>query len=192
MPCRVHKRIRGIQQEEVALQNLLRLAEFLLRLLKVKVNVQGFDEVRDRVVVLVALLPDNAHEILDLLLVLIRVAASGRLVPACYHGCGEVSQDPGAVGLDGVDVGGREEHIGESFARGLVVEEWEQRPVDQPGAVVELCERVVEESCVDGFLDLVDLLERGLPVDGEDFAGELAPGGRVGLVVVGRLQSVSG
>jgi hypothetical protein len=65
-----------------------------------------------------------------------------------------------------------------------VVEEGEQRPVDQPCALGQLCEGVVEEAGVDGLLELVDLLDGGVPVDGEDLAGELSPGGLALLVIV--------
>jgi hypothetical protein len=39
-----------------------------------------------------------------------------------------------------------------------VVEEREERPVEQPCSVLELGEWVVEETCVDEFFDLGDLL----------------------------------
>jgi hypothetical protein len=68
-----------------------------------------------------------------------------------------------------------------------VVEEWEERPVDQPGAVLELGERVVEEACVDGFFEFVDFFNGRVPVYREDFAGEFAPGGFALFVVVGGL-----
>ena len=101
------------QQEEVVLENLFCLAELLLCLLKVKVDVQGLDEVGDRVAVLVALLTYDPDQVLELLLVLVRVPAT---VAGSDDGGGEVAQDPWAVCLDGVDVGGREEHVGEGFA----------------------------------------------------------------------------
>jgi len=187
MSRRVDKQVCGAQQEEVVLQNFLRLAELLLRLLKVKVDVQSLDEVGDRVIVLVAFLSHDPDEILELLLVLVRVPAT---VTAGDDGSSEVAQDPRAVGLDGVDVSGGEEHVGEGFARGFVVEEGEERPVDQPGAVLELCEGVVEEACVDDLLELVDLLHGRVPVDGEDLAGELSPGGLAFLVAVGGLLTL--
>lgn len=68
-----------------------------------------------------------------------------------------------------------------------MVEEGEQRPVQQPGAVLQLCEGVVEQACVDLLFDLVDLLDGAVPVDGEDLAGQLAPCGLALLVVVGGL-----
>ena len=180
----VDKGVGGAEQEEVVLENLLGLAELLLGLLEVKVDVEGLDEVGDGVGVLVTLLADNADQILELALVLVRVAGAAA---AGDDGSGEVAQDPGAVCLDGVDVGGGEEHVGEGLAGGLVVEEGEEGPVDQPGAVLQLGEGVVEEACVDELLDLVDLLNGRVPVDGEDLAGELAPGSLALLVVVGGL-----
>ena len=178
----VHKLVCRAEQEEVVLENLLGLAQLLLGLLKVKVDVQGLDEVGDGVAVLVALLAHDADEVLELLLVLIGVA---RLAAVGDDGGGEVAQYPGAVCLDGVDVGGGEEHVGQALAGGLVVEEGEQGPVDQPGAVLQLGEGVVEEAGVDGLLELVDLLDGRVPVDAQDLAGQLAPRGLALLVVVG-------
>lgn len=184
MPGGVDECVGGGEQEKVVLENLLGLAELLLGLLKVKVDVQSLDEVGDGVGVLVALLADDADQVLELALVLVRVAGAAA---AGNDGGGQVAQDPGAVCLDGVDVGGGEEHVGQGLAGGLVVEEGEQRPVDQPGAVLQLGEGVVEQACVDELLDLVDLLDGAVPVDGEDLAGQLAPGGLALLVAVGGL-----
>ena len=133
MPCRINKRIRSAEQEKVVLQNLLSLAEFLLCFLEVEVNIQCLDEICHRVSILVAFLPDNPNEVLELLLVLVGVTVA---VAVCDDGGGEIAQDPGAVCLDRVDVGGREEHLREGVFGGLIVEEGEQGPVNQPGAVV--------------------------------------------------------
>ena len=119
MPCSINECVRRTEQEEVVLQDLLSLAELLLSLLKVKVDVQRLDEVGNGVGVLVALLPDNANQVLELPLVLVRVAAT---VAACDDSGGQVAQDPRAVCLDGVDVGGGEEHFCKGFAGRLVVE----------------------------------------------------------------------
>lgn len=127
MSRRIDELIRSTEQEEVVLQNLLGLAELLLCLLKVKVNVESLDEVGHGVVVLVALLSDDPDEVLELLLVLIRVSA---LVTASDDGSDEIAEDPRAICLDGVDVCGGEEHVGKGLARRLVVEEGEQRPVE--------------------------------------------------------------
>ena len=188
MPGCVDECVGGAEQEEVILEDLLSLAQLLLRLLKVEVDVQGLDEVGDGVGVLVPFLAHDADEVLELALVLVAVAGTAA---AGDDGCGQVAQDPRARGLDGVDVGGREEHVGQRLAGWLVVEEGEQRPVEQPGAVLQLGERVVEQACVDLLLDLVDLLDGAVPVDGQDLAGKLAPGGLALLVVVGGLQSIS-
>src|SRR5690242_14871261 len=103
MPGGVDECVGGGEQEKVVLKNLLGLAELLLGLLKVKVDVQGLDEVGDGVGVLVALLADDADQVLELALVLVRVAGAAA---AGDDGGGQVAQDPGAVCLDGVDVGG--------------------------------------------------------------------------------------
>jgi hypothetical protein len=181
MPRGIYKLIRVPEQKEVVLENLLALAELLLRLFKVKVNVEGLDEVGDGVAVLVALLAHNANQVFKLLLVRVGVAAA---VAGGDDGGGEVAQDPGARGLDGVDVGGAEEGVGDFLARGLVVEEGEERPVDQPCAVLELCEGRVDEAAVDVLLDLADFLDGRVPVYGEDLAGHFAPCRFALLVVV--------
>ena len=61
--------------------------------------------------------------------------------------------------------------------------------MDQPGAVLQLGERVVEQACVDLLLDLVDFFDGAVPVNGQDLAGQLAPGSLALLVVVGGLES---
>lgn len=185
MPCSVDKGSSGLQQEEVVLQNLFRLAELLLCFLEVEINVQGLDEVGDGVAVLVALLAHYPDEILELLLVRALVTAG---VPGGDDGGSEVAEDPGAVGLDCVDVGGLEQGVGDFFAGLLVVEKREERPVDQPGALLQLGERVGHEAAVDQLLNLLDFGYGRLPLGGEDLAGQLAPGGFALLVVVGRLR----
>lgn len=59
--------------------------------------------------------------------------------------------------------------------------------MDQPGAMLELCERVVVKSAVDVLLDLGNFFDGGFPVPAEDLGGELAPGGLGDLVVIRRL-----
>lgn len=146
MTRRLNERVRGRDEEEVRAQHLFGFGEFALRFLEVEVDVERLDEVGDGVVVLVAFLLDDPHDVLELLLVLARVA---RAAAVGNDSGGEVAQDPGAGGLDGVDEGGLEEELADYVAGGLVVEEGEQRPVDQPGAVRELGEGVVEELGID-------------------------------------------
>lgn len=71
MSCGIYKLIGRTKQEKVILENLLSLAQFLLCLFKVKVDVEGLDEIGDWVAILIALLPDDAYQVLELLLVLI-------------------------------------------------------------------------------------------------------------------------
>lgn len=152
-------------------------------LLEVEINVERFDEVGNRVCVFVSLLANNANKVLQLPLVYAVVLV--RTIPVRDNSRGEVSENPWAAGLNGVDVGGGEEKIGEDIAGGVVVEVGEERPVDQPGAVVKLANGVVEKPCLDRILGLLDFLHGTLPVGGENFTSQLTPCGRGDLVVIG-------
>lgn len=170
------------RQKEVALEHLLRLTQLLLRLLEIEINVERCDELGDGVRVLVQLLLDDADEVLELLLVGGRVAAA---CPVGDDGGGNVAEDPGGGGLDAVDVGGGEKEVKEDVLGGLVVEEGEERPVNQPGAVVELAEGIVEELVLNQFAHFLDFVHGALPVHEENLAREFTPCGRGGLVGVG-------
>lgn len=189
----VEELLRGGDKEEVGLEDLVGLDQAALSLLKVKVDVQSLDEGGDGVVVLVAFLAHNAHEILKLLLVVAVLEAAAVLAGSAAvrddGGC-QVAQEPGAGGLDAVDEGLGEEELGELIARGLVVEHGEESPVSEPGAVLELGKGVAEKAGVDALLHLHDLLQCGLPVGGENVGGELTPRGSAGLVVVGGQNAV--
>ena len=174
----VEELLGGRDKEEVGLEDFVGLGQATLSLLKVEVDVQGLDESSDGVVVLVVLLAHDAHEILELLLVVAVLEATtvlSRTATVCDDGGGQVAKEPGSRGLDAVDKRLGEEHLGELVTRGLVVEHGEECPVCQPNAVLQLCERVAEQTCLDALLHLQDLLERGLPVGGQDVGGELAP-----------------
>jgi hypothetical protein len=75
-----------------------------------------------------------------LLLVLTRIALAASVGD---DGCCEVAEDPWAGSLNGIDECGGEGEFDEGVAGGVVVEEGEERPVDQPCSVLELGERVV-------------------------------------------------
>ena len=177
--------------EEVGRQHRRRARQLRLRLREVKVHVQRPDERRRRVAVLVPLLPHHPRQVLDLLLVR-RARARGALGglagrrPPRDHRRREVPQQPRARRLQRVDVAGGEEEVEQRLARVRVVEEREQRPVQQPGAVVELGERGIEEARLDGLADLGDLLERRLPVRLQHLARQLPPVGVRDQVVVRR------
>lgn len=179
MSCSLNERLGSALEEEVATQNNVGFAQLLLCTGKVKFEVERADKFRNRVRVLVALLPDDAYQILELLLILRapsrNILCANRAVPAADDGSGEVTQQPRAAGLDGVDVCRGEEELDQGVARWLVVEEWEERPVEKPCAVLELCERRAEESSIDGLANLCDFLHGVLPVGLQDFAGKLTP-----------------
>lgn len=168
MSCGILECIGERSKEEVALEDGVGLCQALLCLFKVKVYVESANKLADWIGVFVSLLSHDAHEILELLLVRRVAALCDGAVSVGDDCCGEVAQNPGARGLDGVDVGGREEEFGKGLAGGLVVEEGVEGPVDEPSAVLELSQRVVEETCVDLLADLLNFLHDVFPLFGED------------------------
>lgn len=183
--------VTGSDKEEVVAQNLVGLAELLLGLFEVEVDVESLDELADGVAVLVGFLSDDADQVLELLLIRVLAVLASRAVTVGDDGSGEIAQDPGASGLNGVDVGGGEEEVGELIAGGLVVEEGEERPVNQPAAVLELGQGVGEQACVDVLADLLYLLHSGFPVGSKNVRGEFTPCCCRDLVVIGALRDVS-
>lgn len=172
--CRLEEGICGVSEEEVLLEHLLAVSELVLGILKRVVNVQRLDEPCEGVLVLVLLLSDDSDEVLESLL----EDGSGVRVATGNHGDNQVSQNPGAGSLDGGDVGGREEEVAQSvLALGVVLEEGEQRPVDDPHSLMQLA-LGVQRSRVDRVPQLSKLLEHGIPLGGQNLAGESAPGSR--------------
>ena len=178
----LNKGVRCRNKEEVGTEHLLSLDQLLLGLLEVEIDVKSLNEVGNWVAVLVVLLLDDTDDVLELLLVLSGVACTGAVGDDCS---GQVSEDPWAGGLDGVDEWRREEQVADGVARWLVVEKWEKCPMNQPSTVSELCEWVGVELRVDLLLNLLNLLHSGLPVGGEDIRSKLSPGGSGDLLVVG-------
>lgn len=166
------KGVGGRGEEEVAAADLLSGAESLTSSVEVVSNVEGVDELGDGVGVLVSFLADVTDDVLELLLLSRAVARTGA---AGDYGSNQVAQGPRARGLDGVDVGGREEHVQDGVASSIKVEQREERPVDQHGAVVELSTGVVEQLGIDSFADVLELVNGRLPVGGENLASELTP-----------------
>ena len=182
----VNEGVGGRGKEEVASADLGGGRESLTGSLEVVGDVESVDELGDRVGVLVGLLADVSDDVLDLLLLDGAVASA---TTAGDNGSDQVSQDPGARGLDGVDVRGGEEHVQDGLAGTLPVEEREERPVEKHCSVVELGTGVVEELGVDVFPHVLELINGGLPVGLEDLGGQLTPGGSRDLVVIGRQNS---
>lgn len=185
----IHKGVGRGGEEEVGAADVLGGAEGLAGGLKVVGNVESVDELGDGVGVLVGLLADVADDVLELLLLDARgavVAGGAGAAARGDDGGDEVAQDPGAGRLDRVDVGRREEHVEDGLAGGVVVEEGEEGPVDEHGAVVELGARVAEELGVDALLDVLELVDGRVPVGREDLARKFAPRRGRDLVVVGR------
>ena len=122
-------------QEKITLQYRLHLHQLLLRQLKIKIHIQSINKLSNRIRILIRLLLDDTDEFANLFLICIRVTFAE--VGSYYRGS-NVSKDPGRRGLDGIDVSGGEEEFGEGLATVFSVEEGEERPVDQPGSVVQL------------------------------------------------------
>lgn len=159
--CRVNKGVGCGNEEEVRLEDIRSERELALGLLKVKVDVEGTNEICDGVCVLICLLLDDAYNVLHLLLMLARIpcsAATGN------DRSGQISQDPGTASLDSVDKRWAEEEVEDLVTGRVVVEEREQSPVNEPRSVVKLSQGVVEQLRVDALLDLQQLLDSLLPV----------------------------
>lgn len=182
----VDKSIGRRGKEEVASANLGGHGQSLTGSLEVVGDVKSVDELGDGVGVLVSLLTDVSDDVLDLLLLDGAVASA---TTAGDNGSNQVSQDPGARGLDGVDVGSGEEHVQDGFPGTLPVEEREKGPVEKHCSVVELSTGVVEKLRVDVFPHVLELIDSRLPVGLEDLGGQLTPGSSRDLVVIGGQNS---
>lgn len=129
---------------------------------------------------------DNSDDVLELFLILAGVA---RAAAVGDDGCSQVSEDPWAGSLDGVDECWGEEKIADDIASRFVVEEGEQCPVDEPCSVVKLSERVAEELGLNRFLDFLHFFHGRFPISSQNFAGQFSPCCSRNLVVVGREDS---
>lgn len=145
-------------------------------------DVKGVNELGDGVSILIGLLSHIANDVLELLLLDRAVAST---CAAGDNGSNQVPENPGARGLNGVDVGGREEHVQDGLTGTLEVEQREEGPVDKHGPVVQLSSGVVEESGIDALSDILKLINGRLPVCGQNFGRKLSPGCSGNLVVIG-------
>lgn len=110
-------------QEEIAAAHLLRQKESLTSGVEVVGDVEGVDELGNRVGILVGLLANISNDILELLLL------DGAVAGACAtgdNGGDQVPQSPGAGCLDRIDIRGGEEHLQDGLASSLRVEKREQ------------------------------------------------------------------
>ena len=206
VPRVIQEILPELVQEEVVRDDALRSLQLALRSLKVELDVELLEEARDGVRVLALLELHDLDELAD------RVAHAragrcaarrGLLGLAREHGGdGEVAEDPGRSGLDGVEVRGGEECLEEEGAARGVVEVDEERPVDEPCAGVQGCkglcgrrhggggggggERGGGSACVDGVAEGIELFKGDLPLAGENVRSKFAPvGGGVEICVGG-------
>ena len=115
-------------QEEVIDQDRLTVSQFLLCSIKIKVDIQIFDEAGDWVLVGVGLLLDHFDQILH------DISPGAFITNNC---CGQVSQYPGTSCLDGVEIRLLvEKQINDQVSTLGMVEEDKQAPVNQPGSLL--------------------------------------------------------
>ncbi|KAJ8576646.1 hypothetical protein ON010_g2572 [Phytophthora cinnamomi] len=177
-------------QEEVAGQHDLALAQLLLGRLEVEVDEQALDEVHDRVAVALVVHAQHAQQVLD--------EVTTALVQD--HAGAQVAQQPGRVALDGLYTARLQHKVHDGVTALLVPREDEQRPVQQPRALLELLHgahnglqrqkkshkasaRLDRETksqegayaALDDVADARDVGERVVPAEDEDLGGQLAP-----------------
>lgn len=200
-----------VGQEKVVLDDLLGSErQALLRALKVKLELEPGDELRQRVLVLVRLALDGAHDLLERVRSLLAGHSGGRgQSVGDDDGEDEVSEEVGAGRSDGGEVRRREEEFEEGRESVGVVEVDEKRPVEEPASGLELSEvaTLAGSACtcavwqsegkgragsrVDQVPDLLNLLEGGVPRSVEDVGGKLSPvGGKVEVGVGGEDEEV--
>ena len=209
----VDKGVGSGDEEEVASQELPGLDELLLGLLEIEIDVEGLNEIGDGIAVFIVLLLHDANQILQVFLIRSRVSISA---PIDDDGNGQVAQDPRTAGLNGVDVRKGEEEFQDGVTSRVEVEEGKETPMDEPGTMLQLCERGVEElisgahvsddgsvsgggggGCstanlgLDGLLETLNLLHGRFPIPAEDLARQLSPSSGDDLVGIGRLSHVS-
>lgn len=141
VPGVIEELLPCLAQEKIICDDALRELQLTLRGLKIKLNVKFFEELGDGVRILILF---QLHNLDDLPYCVPHARAhwrrpgcARRLRPAREHsGDGEVAQDPGCGGLDGVEVSGCEECFEEECAACWVVEIHKEGPMHEPSAGV--------------------------------------------------------
>jgi len=141
-------------------KNLFTFTKLLLGTLEVEVDVEAFQELCDWVLIVVLFLLQHLHQVLQ------NVSSSARFVVGrrskkhcvsnlktkllctftwlplvCDNGGGQITENVWARRLNGVQVSILEEQVDDSVSSVGVVEENEETPVDQPGALLQLVKR---------------------------------------------------
>jgi hypothetical protein len=130
VPRIVHKVLPEVAEEEVILHHPLCHSQALLRGLEIKIDIEVLEELCDRVLVLILLRLDHAHNIPDG----VSRAGGSRIGSFARYNSSpsQVAQDPRAGGLDRVQVCGGEERFEEECAALWVVEVNKERPMQEP------------------------------------------------------------
>lgn len=174
-PSIVDKVVDARREEEIDAQHHLAVAQLALGAIKVEVDVETFDEFGDGIAIVVRLVLNQAHQLLHVDATLLVRDDRRR----------QVAQNVRARRLDGVQV--RivlrllvaealvvEEELHQQIATVLHVEEDEQAPVDQPGALLQRLNRR-QASVLDETLEEVELVQRLLPLLRQDETSQQAP-----------------
>mmetsp|Transcript_9265 Transcript_9265/g.28839 ORF Transcript_9265/g.28839 Transcript_9265/m.28839 type:complete len:403 (+) Transcript_9265:1140-2348(+) len=167
-------------QKKVVREYLGALAQVLLRAVKVVAHVQALEELAHRVGKGVLLHLDDANEVL--------LHARAALVD--HHRRGQVAQQVRCGGLDGVQVPFLHEEVHDEVPPILVVEEDEERPVQQPRTLLQLHEARGKLLGVDALLEPVEVVQRHRPVLHQNLGAKLAPQRVEGLLLRARERAV--
>jgi len=126
----VQKVLMEATKEEIITNNLHSLLQLALRSLKVEINVKLLQEARNRVRILILLHLNDLDSLPDSMA---HTTGHGRRCFTRYN-CrnSEISKNPGARCLNGVEVIGGEECFEEKGTSFRVIEVDEERPVEKP------------------------------------------------------------
>lgn len=163
--------------EEIVHDHRLALVQLHPGALEVKVHVQVFQELGDWVAVGVRLLLDDLYQILE------------SVSPASVDddSCGQVAQNVRTHSLDRIQIQWFvQEHLDDQIASLGMVEEHQNTPVDQPGALLQHLDWR-EVVVIDEITQTGQILKRGWPVQGKDLGRQFTPQNSQ-VVLIGRLH----
>lgn len=172
----LNKLVATRYQKEVVQENCFTLAKFALGTLKVKGDVEVFQELGDGVPVGVAFLLDDANQIVQ------HVASS---LVCDYRRC-QISKNVRARHLDCIQVFFIEQHINNSVSSVGMIEKDKQTPMNQPRPLFECMRCFFFILIVNSFFQGFKVFDSAVPVLTKNLSGELTPKGtEAALGVVG-------
>lgn len=161
----LHELIQPWDDEEIVDDHRLAFVQLHSSSLKVKVHIETFEELGDRIPIRVGFLLDDLDQILQRI-------ASARIDD---DGRCQISQNVRTHRLNRVQIERTiEEHLNDVIASLRMIHEHEHTPVDQPGALLQRL-RAVEVAVVDELAQTIQILVRGCPVQSENLSGQDSP-----------------